>query len=82
MSDQRNVVPVNPTDVLGGGVRGEVLGCPTGLAGLHPEPPPTGAPQEPEEAGGSPNAPHLVKLEGRQESGRDGQDEREQDEGP
>ncbi len=61
-------------DLLSGGVRGEVAGCPTGLSGLHPPAlpaDPVAAPPPP------PPAPalNLEKLEGRQETGRDAEDE-------
>jgi hypothetical protein len=71
--------PANPAeDVLSGGVRGEVLGCPTGLADTPPGPVggPAAAPADPTEGHGP---PHLEKLEGRDEAGRDAQDEAEED---
>src|SRR5215212_119550 len=60
-------VPTNPVeDVLSGGPCGEVLGCPTGLSGLAPEPPPkTGK--------AAPAPPDAEEREGRQETGRDNQ---------
>jgi hypothetical protein len=71
--------PANPAeDVLSGGVRGEVLGCPTGLADTPPGPPagPAPAPADTTEVRGP---LQVEKLEGRDEAGRDAQDEAEED---
>ena len=61
----RSPYPADPApprpveDILtGGGVRGEVPGCPTGLSGLMPQRP---APEETEEG-----KPDIEKLEPRQ----------------
>lgn len=56
-------------------VQSESLGLQTGLEELHPDP--NDWPIEP----ATPHRLHLEKLEGRQETGRDAQDENEEDEG-
>ena len=58
-------------DVLSGGVRGEVAGCPTGLAGLDtPASGPASPDAEPGWEGGQAK-PEVEPLEGRQEAARD-----------
>ena len=78
---QKTAPPVDPADILSGqGIRNEPLGCPTGLID-PPEPPPGGPVHGPVDTTEVRGSLHVEKLEGRQESGRDAQDEAEEDDG-
>jgi len=83
MSDNTSDAPpivVDPGRIPPGqGVRGEPLGCPTALND-PPEPPPGGAVDQPTDTTAVRGPLQVEKLEGRQESGRDAQDEAEEDE--
>ena len=84
MSDKQNhseTPVIDPVGTLAGqGIRGETLGCPTGLGEALPAPPDI----SPEPSSVNATAVHgplqVEKLEGRQETGRDAQDESEEDE--
>jgi hypothetical protein len=78
MSDQPKTPPVDPADNLAGqGIRGEPLGCPTGL--IDPSEPLPGDPGEkPQNTTDVQRPLQVEKLEGRQESGRDAQGEEDE----
>ena len=84
MKNKQNVAhpfTVDPNPGLADtGIRGEPLGCPTGLND-PPEPPPGGPVDHDVDTTEVRGTLHVEKLEGRQESGRDAQDEAEEDEG-
>ena len=77
MSDQQKTdPPIVPADILSGqGIRNEPLGCPTGLID-PPDPPPGGPIENPVDTTKvQVAAPGRETRRGRQESGRDAQDE-------
>jgi len=84
MNDQQKIQDpalIDPGPSLTGQrIRGETLGCPTGLSDVPAELPPASPPQGADDTVEARGPLQVEKLEGRQESGRDAQDEDEEDE--